>query len=59
MRLPSETFPGLDVDGFLYAEFVRSLAGRVCRPVVLVHDNLVAHGGEWVEDVLDDFPRLD
>jgi transposase len=57
-RLYFETFPGLNVDGYLYAGFARSLVRRVRGPIILVHDRLKAHGGEWFDDLLDDFPWL-
>ena len=57
-RLYYDLYPDLHVDGYLYAEFVRGLIRRVRGPIVLIHDRLKAHGGEWFEEVRDDFPWL-
>jgi transposase len=53
------TYPDGYVDAAAYAEFLRAeLIAAVRGPLVLVHDNLRAHGGEWFEDLRDDFPWL-
>lgn len=57
-RLYCQLYPDRAVDGLYYAEFVRDLLRQIPGPVILVHDHLQAHRGEWLEQLLGDFPRL-
>jgi len=57
-RLYCQLYPERTVNSLGYAEFIRALLGQIPGPVLLVHDRLQAHRGEWFEQLEGDFPRL-
>lgn len=57
-RLLYQTYPDWSVDSWLYAEFILDLVHRVRGPIVLLHDHGSIHRGEWMDEVLEDFPSL-
>lgn len=59
-RMVYEIYPDAYVNDLLYAEFLReTLLTQIRGPVILIHDGASLHRGEWIEDLLDDFNRLE
>ena len=54
-----QTYPNQYVNGAAYARFLRRVACRVPRPMVVVHDQGSMHKGDDLRALCADFPRVD
>jgi transposase len=59
VRLIHEPFVDQYVDSLLYAEFVHRLLGVLRGPLVLIHDGASLHRGDWIDDLVEQFPRIE
>lgn len=58
IHLYYQTYPEMNVDGSLYALFLRNLLWQIRRPLVLLHDGGAIHDAPEVVMVQERFPRL-
>jgi transposase len=58
-RLLYEPFVDRYVDNFFYAEFLHETLRRIRGPVALLHDGAALHHGDWTEELMNDFPRIE
>lgn len=58
-RLLYEPFVDRYVNNFCYSEFLHETLRHIHGPVALLQDGAALHHGDWTEELMDDFPRLE